>query len=274
MLKLSVGIEMIFNEVDFLSRIDAVAAAGLSAFELWGWRDKDIDAIDESRKKNNCSLAALSLDPAIDVLEGNAIEDLVNALRDSCETASKLDCPYVVCHLQDVPWGSGPAWYHFLFDEQKKAQRERQKKNYLEALKAAVPVAGEYGVTLLLEPLNNLVDHSGYFLSSSEEAAGIIREVSSPFLGLLFDCYHQQITEGNLTANLTEKIDIVKHIHIADVPGRHEPGTGEINFRNLLGAVKNAGYSGYIGLEYSPLKPSGESLSSIKSIIADLHEVP
>jgi hydroxypyruvate isomerase len=272
MMQLAVGIEMIFTELDFLSRIDAVASTGLVAFEIWDWKDKNITAIDESKKKNNCKLVALSLDPPVDVLEGGAIPDLKKAVHESCSTARNLDCPFVVCHLQEVPWGSGPVWYSFLFDEDKKLKRAKQKANYIEALKAAAPIAKEYGTTLLLEPVNTIVDHSGYFLSSSAEAAEIIQEVNSPYLGLLFDCYHMQITEGNLIANLTKHRDIIRHIHVADVPGRHEPGTGEINYENLLAAVKDLGYQGYIGLEYDPLSDSKGSLKNITQIIQSINK--
>ena len=94
-----------------------------------------------------------------------------------------------------------------------------------------------------------------------------IREIDNDALGLLFDCYHQQVTEGNLTAHIEALIDIIRHIHIADVPGRHEPGTGEINFTNLLRNIKTAGYNGYIGLEYIPFKSSRDSLNAVKRIV-------
>ena len=129
MMQLTVGIETIFSEVDFLSRIDAVASMGLTAFEIWGWKDKDIEAIDASMKKNTCKLVVLNLDPPVNVLEDGAIPDLLKAVNQTCTTAKKLGCPFVTCHLQQVPMGSGPVWYNFLFDETEKKNRERQKRN-------------------------------------------------------------------------------------------------------------------------------------------------
>jgi len=270
---LSVGIELIFKQHDFLSRIDSVAKAGLPAIELWGWMDKDIDAIDESRRRHNLEIAVLNLDPPVNVLKGDAIPALTQAVKESCEAAVKLGCKRITSHLQEVPWGSGEEWYSFMGNAENSRLREEQLKNYIKALKAAAPIAEDSGVTLMLEPLNTLVDHSGYFLSSSIEAIEIIRQVDSTALRLLFDCYHQQITEGNLTDNLTRDISLVEHIHVADVPGRNEPGTGEINFLNVLAAAKRAGYNGYVGLEYIPTCDSLESMNHIRNIVEQVNSL-
>ena len=98
------------------------------------------------------------------------------------------------------------------------AERQISKENIVAALKEVSPIAQEEGITLMLEPLNTLVDHGGYFLSSSKEAVEIIGEMDSPVLRLLYDVYHQQITEGNLINNITNHIDFVEHTRIADVP--------------------------------------------------------
>jgi hydroxypyruvate isomerase len=136
------------------------------------------------------------------------------------------------------------------------------------ALKEAAPIAEGEGIMLLLECLNTTVDHADYFIAAWQQGVEIVREVDSPAVGLTFDVYHQQITGGNLISNLTKHIDLVGHLHVADVPGRHEPGTGEINFLNVLGAAKRAGYDGYIGLECIPTSGDVEaSLEPIRRIV-------
>ena len=107
-------------------------------------------------------------------------------------------------------------------------------------------------MTLVIEPLNVLVNHKGHYLSTSTEGFQILGEVGSPNIQLLFDIYHQQITEGNLIQNITRNIEKIGHFHVADVPGRHEPGTGEINYSNVFGAIVKAGYTGFVGLEMWP----------------------
>jgi hydroxypyruvate isomerase len=138
--------------------------------------------------------------------------------------------------------------------------RHEQRANIVAALKAGAPIAEEAGVTLVLEPLNVLVNHKGYYLATSAEAFDILREVDSPNVKLLFDIYHQQITEGNLIANITANIGLIGHFHAADNPGRNELGTGEINYANVFKAIAATGYAGYVGLEYLPLADPAETL--------------
>ncbi|HLS90345.1 MAG TPA: TIM barrel protein, partial [Limnochordia bacterium] len=90
--------------------------------------------------------------------------------------------------------------------------------------------------------------------------------VNSPAVKLLYDVYHQQITEGNLIARITQHIDKIGHIHIADVPGRHEPGTGEINYANVLKAIADAGYQGYVGLEFRLKADARVALENVRKL--------
>jgi len=267
LLRPSVCIELIFADRDFPARIDAVAVAGLSAFEIWGWRDKDIPAIIERQERHALEVVGLSLDPPVCLLEGDAIPAFVQGVRESCRVARQLGCKRLTAHVQEVPWGAGQPWYSFLGDERERVRHQIQRRNIVRALTEAAPIAEGEGVTLLVEPLNTLVDHAGYFIGSSQEGFEIVEEINSPAIRLLFDVYHMQISEGNLINNLTGHIDLVGHLHVADVPGRHEPGTGEINFLNVLSAAKRAGYDGYVGLEYIPSGDSMASLHLIRQIV-------
>ena len=122
--------------------------------------------------------------------------------------------------------------------------------------------------TVVVEkPLNVLVDHQGHYLSTSAEGFAILDEVGSPHVKLLYDIYHQQISEGNLIATIKASAARIGHFHVADVPGRHEPGTGEINYANVLRAIDAAGYGGYVGLEYRPQARAADSLNAVKAIV-------
>jgi hydroxypyruvate isomerase len=122
------------------------------------------------------------------------------------------------------------------------------------------PHAEAAAITVVVEPLNTLVDHAGYFLTGADEGAAIIRAVDSPAVRLLFDIYHQQVTEGNLSARLEAYRDLVGHIHVAGVPGRRDPGHGEINYPFLMDQLRRWPYEGYVGLEYRPLGGSRNSV--------------
>jgi hydroxypyruvate isomerase len=131
-----------------------------------------------------------------------------------------------------------------------------KRQSVLEGLKALSPLAEKAGVTLYMEPLNTLVDHRGYWLNRSSAGLELVREVNSPNIRLLYDIYHMQVMEGNLIRTLTDNLDAIGHIHVADVPGRHEPGTGEINFSRVFSALREAGYTGFVGMEFDPTIPS------------------
>ena len=116
----------------------------------------------------------------------------------------------------------------------------------------------------MVEPLNSSVDHPGYFLYSYEVAVKIMKEIDRPNIRLLYDIYHMQIMEGNLTKTIQQQLNRIGHIQLADNPGRHEPGTGEINFPNLFKFIDEAGYAGWIGLEYKPSGVTEEGLGWVK----------
>jgi hydroxypyruvate isomerase len=125
-----------------------------------------------------------------------------------------------------------------------------QTSNVVEALKRAAAVLEPHGLIIVIEPLNTLRDHPGQFLTRSPQAYQICRAVGSPSLKILFDIYHQQITEGNLIPNMTAAWDEVAYIQVGDNPGRREPGTGEINYRNIFRHIHSKGFQGVVGMEH------------------------
>jgi hydroxypyruvate isomerase len=144
---------------------------------------------------------------------------------------------------------------------------EAKYQSVFDGLRALAPLAEQAGITLLLEPLNIRVDHPGYFLNRSAVGFELVRAVGSPRLRLLFDIYHMQVMEGNIIESLTRNLDVIGHIHVADVPGRHQPGTGELNYANILRAVREAGYDQYIGFELDPTVPSEEVAPQLLALL-------
>ena len=272
MLQLSANIEFIFGDRDFIDRIDAVAELGLTALEFGPDPEAtagslDMSAIVDRVRRYNLAVANISVDPRLRLLDGDQNEALAKAVRQSCHVARQLGCSLLGLLVEEVKWEPGQPWYDYQRDEKQRDLRRRQRDNIVRAVQAVAPIAEGEGMTLVTECLNTLVDHADYFIASWQEGVSIVREVDSPAVGLTFDAYHHQVNEGNLIASLTKDIDLVRHIHLADVPGRHEPGTGEINFLNLLTAAKRAGYDGYVGLECVPTK------SDVKAALAPIREI-
>ncbi len=251
MTRLSACVEMIYRELPLEERIARVAAAGLPAFEFWSWTNKDLAAIARAKAEHHLAVSSFAyaspgaiVDPANHAAFLQHFDGVVTA-------ADTLDCRTVIVTVGQQLAGVG---------------REQQHAAIVNALRGLAPRAQQHGVTIVVEPLNILINHKGYFLSTSEESFQIIDEVGSPAIKVLFDVYHQQITEGNLINNITTFFDKIGHFHIADNPGRNEPGTGEINYANVLRTIDDLGYSGYIGLEYRPKNDADASLQQTKAI--------
>ena len=146
--------------------------------------------------------------------------------------------------------------------------RSEQMANAVAAMRAAAPMLEKNGMTAIVEVLNTYVDHAGYFLYYVRDGAELIDRVGSPNVKLLFDIYHVQIMEGNLIESIRSNIDRIGHFHVGDVPGRHQPGTGEINYRNVFKAIYDQGdrFGGSVALEYSPTVPLEQDLAAMREL--------
>ena len=248
MIKLSASIDCLFSELPLVERIGAAARIGLDAVEFTGYSGKDLEAVAAAADKARLPVAAFMVEAPQGMLNPELADAFVESTEKALAAAHVVDCKTLLCTTGNEVPGMDRNWGH---------------AGIVACLRAAAPLAEAAGVTIVLEPLNVLVNHAGYFLSTSKEGFEIVEQVGSPAVKLLFDIYHQQITEGNLTANITSHIDQIGHFHAADVPGRHEPGTGEINWLHVLSAINEYGYEGVIGLEYRDSGSTGASLQHI-----------
>jgi hydroxypyruvate isomerase len=142
---------------------------------------------------------------------------------------------------------------------------DRLRAAYLENLRHAGRALAAEGRTLLVEGINGR-DMPGYYLESSAQAFALMDEAAVPNLLYQFDCYHMQIVEGDLARTLERRLPRIGHVQIADVPGRHEPGTGEIDYRSLLRHLDRIGYRGFVGCEYRPVGTTEGGLGWMKDI--------
>ena len=263
MVNLSVCIDIVFDDIPFLERIDRVAEAGYSAFEFWFWTGKDLEGILKRKMAHGLEVSAMQCSSSQNLLfedwayscltDPQNRSEFLFGVEETVQVAQMLNCHTIIVL-------TGIAQAHL--------SPETQKASIIAGLKEAAPLAAEGGVTLALEPLNVAVDHPGYFLQTVRDTVSILREVDHPNVKMLFDIYHQQITEGNIIQKLTEHIADVAYIHAADAPGRHQPGTGELNYRNIFRAIDQTGYDGYVGLEYAPLEKAMASLEEVRAILA------
>lgn len=251
--RLSVCIDMIMTDIPFLERIERVKRLGYPAFEFWNWKNKDVDAIIRKKNELGLEIATIMGSGWKQLFTDEARKTFVAEIQASVSAAKRLGSKTVI-----VTTGL----------EDKQMSRSEQHAGYVAALKAAAPVAQLAGVTLILEPLNTKVDHPGYFLHTAKEGFEILEEVGSPAVKMLFDIYHHQIMEGNVIQDITKNISKIAHFHVADVPGRHEPGSGEINYANVFRAIAATGYQGFVGLEFKPSRNAEDSLKEVLRLAA------
>ena len=237
MLEFSVCIEMFWRDLPMDERIRRVAALGFKAFEFWGWKDKNLDAIRAAKDQTGLAMSVMCIEPNFAMTDRADGKTMVEGVVSSAAVAHSLGCSSLIV----VP-GNAPANESF----------EITRRRMVRAFKRMAQAAEEHGVWLVIEPLNPLVDHKGIWLTTLAQAADIVEEVDSPHVKILCDLYHQQVTEGNLIANLTRYAPWIGHFHAAGVPGRHELVGGELDYRAILAAIKETSYTGYVGLEFSP----------------------
>lgn len=242
-MRLCVPIAIFFPGIPFEDGIRRAAAMGFDAVETYAWRDLDPDKVKTACEE--CGVEFVSICTTEFRMTSPEHRELwLDGLRESCEGAVKLGVKKLITQVgQDTG-----------------APREQQHESIVAALTAAKPILDTYGVTVMMEPLNPIVDHAGYYLTHSAEAFDIVREVDHPFVKIVYDIYHQQVTEGNIIPSVTNNLDCIAHLHSAGHPGRNELQYGESDYKVIFAAIDKAGYTGACGLEYTPTMDRTESL--------------
>ncbi len=224
--------------------VSKIAKAGFSAVEFWRLDASEIASVKAAANSAGVFITSLCLDDFRMNESGNEAAWL-SALDKTIEKARALGAGTLVTQVgQDT-------------GEDRRVQRDR----IIALLRRAVSRLSDAGICVAIEPLNTLYDHVGTFLYSADEARDIALAADSPSVGITFDLYHQQAQCGNLINAFLRAQSVVKHIHIAGHPGRHEPWTGEVDYKNVFAALEKHGYAGYVGLEYIPSMEAGASLT-------------
>ncbi len=255
MIKFSANLSTMFTEYEFMDRFEHASKAGFKAVEYMFPYPYNKEVINEKLKQYGLIQVLMNLpagnweawERGIAVLPGRE-QEFRKGVESAIQYAKTLKVPYINCLVGLTP---------------KDIEIEKVRKTVVSNLKYAAEVLEKENLKLLVEALNTN-DVPGFFLSNTKDALNLLEEVAHPNIFLQYDVYHMQIMEGNLTETIRKHINLIAHIQIADVPGRHEPGTGEINFTNLFRFIQEAGYNGYVGCEYKPYTTTEEGLGWIK----------
>ena len=251
MTRFSPCLEWLFaeNGNSFPERIWAAEAAGFSEIEFWGTTDKQLDEVEVAIYESGVKVVAFVSEPRGHLVDPSTHREFLSGIARSSRIAERLGARNLIVVTGDRLPG---------------IDRANQMSAICTALTLAAPIAAATGLGLLLEPLNTRLDHPGYFLDSTLEGLQVVRLVAQPNVLLLYDIYHS-VTMGEDPGDVLKHASgLVGHVHIADVPGRHEPGSGVIDWPRQLAVLASIGYSGPIGLEYRPTTDTESSLRYLR----------
>lgn len=249
--RFSANISMLFTELSPLDRVTAARDAGFGGFEMQFPYDLDLDLLVKVKERTGLGVSVINV-PVGDMLEGGpglaCIPGREAAFRDAVRLARRYAEALKPANV-NVLAGCPPP----------NADRVRCRETLVGNLRHAADAMAEIGVTLVIEAINSR-DVPGFFLTRSSEAVAVLDMAGHPNIALEHDLYHRQIMEGDLVPSLERLLPRIAHVQFADTPGRHEPGTGEINFPYVFAALDRLGYEGWTAAEY---RPSGRTVDSL-----------
>lgn len=254
-MNLSACIEWLFapEYPDIVDRIHASRDAGLAGVELHLWRDKPLERIARAIEQTGLALNAIVVDPRCRLADAASLPAFRQAVRETLAAARQMGARHIIPSV-------GPA----LPD----VDRAVQRAHIIAALREAAELASGTGVGVLIEPINSRVDHPGMYLTSTAEGLTILRELDVPNVHLLYDCYHAATMGEPPDEALRHAPQWLGYVQVADSPGRHEPGTGQIDWGAYRRWIADVGYQGPIGLEYKPLEGTLAALERTRRALA------
>lgn len=250
--KFAANLTMLFTETAFLDRFGAAARSGFDAVEYLFPYDYDKGALRGRLAEHGLKQVLHNL-PAGNWAAGergmaclpDRITEFESGVDRAIEYATALGCARLNCLAGIKPAGVGA---------------DAARETFVRNLQYAAPRLEAAGITLLVEPINTR-DVPGFFLSGTPQASDIIAAVGSKNLFLQLDMYHMHMMGEDLARTIKDHASLIRHIQLADAPGRHEPGTGAIDYPSLFDLIDRVGYAGWIGCEYNPLTSTEQSLA-------------
>ncbi len=239
----------VYEKLPFEQRLEKVAEAGYTAVELVeeykDWTRQDFARI---RAKKGALGITVDATSGIDhsLCDATQRDALLQEIRAKLPVLEELECRKLILLSGDYVPGKS---------------REDMHASCVEGLKRAADIAAEKNIGLLLENIDP-EENPKYFLTSVSEGFEIVRSTGNPHVKFLYDFFHDQIAEGNLLAKLEKNLDLIGVVHVADVPGRHDPGTGEINYPNIFRKLGQLGFNGYVAMEFIP---EGEPVAALRA---------
>jgi hydroxypyruvate isomerase len=241
---------MMFSAHDFISRIEEVKKCGINTVEFWKWSNKSIDDILLSKADVsifNLDSADQELSYALSrgIINDGRKDEFLSALKESIPVYKKLNAKAMIVLIgENAPYN---------------------EENVFLCLDAAKEILEENDVNLIVEPLND-IDRKNYSMPYATPVFKLLKRLDTPRIKMLYDIYHQNMMGDFDMEEIKSNISFIGHFHVADAPGRHEPGTGNVDYVSIIREINSLDYDGYIGLEYRATVPDEETLVFFKEI--------
>lgn len=246
-MRVAVCLDAVFQGIDTVEAMNQALQLGYRDVELWSWWDRDLERIAKEAARLELRINAICTQ-FIPLTDRNQHRSYREGLAETIEAAKRINCKRIITQV-------GP--------ELKELSREEQHHAIIDGLRACVPMLEEADILLAVEPLNVKVDHEGYYLYDSQEAFDIIRQVESKHVKVLYDLYHQIVTEGDIRDMMLDHLEQIAFLHAAGCPGRHELDTGNVDYSKLFRVLRDQGYDDVMTLEYFPTEGT-EPLAGLK----------
>lgn len=260
-MKWSANIEVMYTELPFAERFAAAKKDGFDYIEFWDWNNKDLAEVKRLLAENNLGITGMSGDGPISMCDPERGDEYLDFIKKSIEAAKEINCPVLIVHSNELL----PEPKQYAADTFDQYSDTVKTLAMFRTLSKMAPLAEEAGVTFCLEALNVVTDHLGNFLKYTQDSAEITSMVGSPNIKVLYDAYHMYLNEGKTCETLTKYIDQIGYVHVADAPGRAEPGTGAMNYRKVFEVLKDLNYQGAIGFEFYP---KTDTVTAVKAVHA------
>ena len=252
----SVSIKFMWADLPLAERARRAAAAGFDAVELWDWRGEPIDELAAACAGSGIAIAGFFGHSGGALIDPADRERIIAGIAESAEVAERVAARQL--HLFSDDRGPDGA-----FRKHPPLTEAGKRRALVETVREAARLVEGKPLELVLEAING-VFVPGYFLCDTSACLEVVREVDHPQVTMFFDCYHQQLSGGRLVDNLVESLPWVASVHCADVPGRHQPGTGEINFHTIRRVLEEQGYDRQLTFEVVP--KDGDSEAAVAAI--------
>lgn len=251
-------IDTLYTELPWEERFRAAKQDGFEAVEFWDWRGRDLDLTRSSAEQAEIKISGFNGDADFSLIDPRHKQPYVAFLQQSIAAAKKVGAESITIHSNAL--GSNGEVLH----NYPELSETVKLCSMYDTLLACARLAEDHNINIHLEALNTTTDHVGNFLQHTQMAAEMTGLIQSPKLKILYDIYHMQLNEGSICDTLDQYYDQIGHIHVADAPGRHEPGTGEINYMNVFRKLKALQYTGRIGYELFPESNTQQAVKAIK----------